>query len=124
VRKAFSEKCAVAPEQRDAKSLLIELGKRNGYNPSDIEFLASFDVDWFYKLFKELKGVELSRAVRGALWFRGAQNNSYMTTLVERAETALRNIGEESLLNRCRVIQFGVPISDWDGQSESAQQDG
>lgn len=112
VRKAFSEKCAVVPEQRDAKSLLIELGKRNGYNPIDIQFLASFDVDWFYKLFKELKGVELSRAVRGALWFQGAENNEHMSTLVERAEEALRKIGSESLINRRRVIQHGVSMDD------------
>ncbi len=111
VREAFGAKLATYNEGRDPVQLLMEIGQKRGWSPDDVTFLATLTSDDFYDIFKRLRGTELRRAIAGSLMFRSVSNAvETMATVTTNAETALRRIGQESDLNRRRVIQRGVAV--------------
>ena len=112
VRKAFSEKLATFPELRDFSEILIKMGEKNGYNPSDFPFLASHDKSALYDLFISLTGANLRRAINGALWLKDSQEYPEMRALGQAAEEALRKIGNGSEINRQRVKRYGISIDE------------
>lgn len=112
VRKAFSDKLAKFPELRNFSEILIEMGRKNGYSPSDFEFLASHDASALYDLFTRLNGDDLRRAIDGALWLKDAEQYPCMQKLAQSAEEALRKIGNQSAINRRRVKRYGISIDD------------
>jgi hypothetical protein len=112
VRKAFNEKLATFPELRDFSEILIKMGEKNGYSPSDFPFLASHDKSVLYELFMRLKGADLRRAIKGALWLKDSTEYPEMQTLGRAAEEALREIASQSDINRRRVKMYGISIDD------------
>lgn len=112
VRKAFNEKLATFPELRDFSEILIKMGEKNGYSPSDFPFLASHDKSVLYELFMRLKGADLRRAIMGALWLKNTKEYPEMQTLGQAAEAALREIGSQSDINRRRIKTYGISIDD------------
>lgn len=104
---AFERKHAsFAPPALDAADILIRISKQNGWNPADVQLLASLSAADFVTLFKKLKGDDLRRAVREALRFsnRGGPGSSE-ATIATRANEALDLIAAESLINTRRVAQ-------------------
>ena len=115
VRSAFMVKLASFPEPRNFSEILIEMGKKNGYSPSNFDFIASHDATALYELFKSLQGDDLHRAIDGALWLKDGEEYPEMQKLALSAEEALRNLGGESAINRRRVKRYGISIDN--GQS-------
>ncbi len=114
VRSAFDAKFASFADERNAAEILVELGKQQGWNQSDLVFLASLDADALYSIFKNARGDNLRRTVRGALLFRNAENgDQYMQALTSAAVGALRRIAAETPINRRRVQQLsGITLDD------------
>ena len=120
VRVAFVLKLATFHEHRNFSQILIEMGKKNGYNPSDFEFLASHNAVNLYNLFKSLQGDDLHRAIDGALWLKDAAEYPKMHELALSAEEALQKLGSESAINRSRVARYGIMIENSDCGAKSA----
>lgn len=111
VRAAFSAKLATFEDDRDLKDLLISIGKSRSWNVRDIAFLAAQPPDAFLEVFKSEQGNDLRAALAGALGFREIANaDDDMQTITANAEEALRVIGQESPINRRRVLQRGVAL--------------
>jgi len=111
VREAFASKLATFNEGRDPVALLQELARARGWNPDDVTFLATLTSNQFYDIFKALHGDDLRRAIAGALMFRDIGNaDEAMKTVTANAVAALQKIGQESDINRRRVIQRGVAV--------------
>lgn len=121
VRKAFADKLATFEEGRNPAELLQEIARERGWSPDDVEFLATLSTDDFFDIFKALNGMELRRAIAGALMFRSIVNPSdAMATVTASAVSALQRIGQESDINRRRVTQRGVAVPDADEPGEPA----
>lgn len=111
VRQAFAAKLATCNERRDLGQVLAEIGQRRGWSRDDVSFLATHSPQGFYDAFKHLRGTELRRAIAGALIFRDIANaDEQMAIVTANAEAALRRIGQESPINRRRVMQRGVAV--------------
>lgn len=111
VREAFAAKLATYNERRDPVQVLMEIGQKHGWSPDDVTFLATLSSEDFYNIFKRLRDTELRRAIAGSLIFRNISNAvEPMATVTTNAESALRRIGQESIINRRRVIQRGVTV--------------
>jgi len=122
VRQAFGEKLATFSEGRDPVAVLHEIAREKGWNPDDVTFLATLSADDFYAMFKRLRGMELRRAISGALWFRNVGNaDESMTTITANALAALQRIGQESEINRRRVTQRGVDVPEREDAGEANQ---
>ncbi|MEY9444751.1 hypothetical protein ABIE82_002199 [Bradyrhizobium diazoefficiens] len=113
VIKAFKRKFDAAAEKPDPDVLLERIGTQKGWNPEDVDFLSNLSAEDFYKVFKSRSGVDLRRAIYGALMFRDIGNASgKMKAVTKTAEEALRRIGEESLINARRVSKYGISVGD------------
>ncbi|QIG95512.1 P-loop NTPase fold protein [Bradyrhizobium sp. 6(2017)] len=111
VIKAFKRKFDAAAEKPDPDILLERIGTQKGWNPEDVDFLSSLSADDFYKVFKSRRGIDLRRAIYGALMFRDIGNaNEKMKTVTKTAEEALRRIGNESPINARRVRNYGISV--------------
>ena len=69
VRAAFTEKLSTLTQDRDAKTILVNVTKNSGWNPEDIEWLATLSADDFERLFRDNRGYELRAMIRAALQF-------------------------------------------------------
>ncbi|MEY9604115.1 hypothetical protein AB7M74_010724 [Bradyrhizobium japonicum] len=74
VIRAFKRKFDAATEKPDPDVLLERIGTQNGWNPEDVDFLFSLSAEDFYKVFKSRSGIDLRRAIYGALMFRDIGN--------------------------------------------------
>ena len=110
VRRAFANKLASFSEGRDPSQLLNEISQGQGWNPDDVTFLATLTADQFFEIFKSFRGSGLKRVMAGALHFRSVGNaDEAMKEVTRKATEALQRIGQESAINRRRVMQRGVP---------------
>lgn len=109
----FRKKRESYQDTRSPAQVLINISARNGWNPEDTELLKKLTTDDFYKIFKELKGVDLHRAVRSALDFGkiGGIPESERA-IAQPAIEALKRIGKESKLNAKRVRNQGIEVED------------
>jgi hypothetical protein len=122
VRAAFERKFTAAAIPPDPEEILKRLGGRSGWNQEDLERLASLTEADYIPIFKRLRGVELRRAVTGALVFREISNaDERMNSITRTAEGALRQIAMENPMNAKRVRNFGVRIEEPDGGERRAE---
>lgn len=104
---AFEAKhAAIAAAPDDPSETLIRIYEQNGWNPRDIELLASLTADDFVEMFKRLRGSDLRRASSEALRFknRGAVGSKEHGIGVA-ADLAMERIAAESPINARRVAQ-------------------
>ncbi|HEX8580356.1 MAG TPA: hypothetical protein VF655_12290 [Allosphingosinicella sp.] len=112
VREAFRQKFETFQERRSVSAILIEIGKKKGWDPADVEFVSHQSSDALYLLFKTLRGNDLRRAVAGALMFKNVGNPSEeMNRITANASSALARIAAESVINRRRVLQKGGDVA-------------
>jgi hypothetical protein len=85
-------------------------------NQSKLSQLASVAAEQYQSLFESRSGEQLRRLILSALDYRRISNASDdMTTIVQKAEIALRAIAKKSKLNELRVQKYGVAINNEDG---------
>ena len=76
------------------------------------ERMSKAEVEEYLKLFKELKGPELTRYVDFCLAFgRRGTGTATQRNISEKTAEALKIIGKESRLNASRVSRFGIRVS-------------
>ena len=111
VRNAFAEKLKAVTVRPKPIELLSAISDRNGWNPEDVTQLATQTAEDFVRLFKSLRGDELTRAINAGLRFREISNaNDEMKHVVATVETAIRMIGKESVMNARRIRRYGVEL--------------
>jgi hypothetical protein len=108
---AFSKRLSQLASPRAPKDILIDIGRKNGWNPAEAAAAQDLSVNDFKVLFKSTEGTDLSRLVRGSLMFRNVGGASAaLTEMSSRAEQALREIGSESPINSRRVRIHGIDL--------------
>ena len=111
LRAAFAGRRASAPKNQDLAQALSRIGKNQGRDEEDLEFLASASVSDNVELFKRLRGSELKSAIYTALQFGKFSNSSEpMKRIVATASEALRRIARKSTINARRVRMYGVTV--------------
>jgi len=109
VRRLFSERSATFSQIKEPHEILLEIYKKNGWNPSDMAILTNLTVDDYYRMFKLPLGDDHRRLIASALHFKQFLNpEPHYLAIVERAEEALRRIGKESAFNRMKVESYGI----------------
>ena len=107
IKSAFEKRLSEMPLDRDPAELLLEIGRKHGWNPTEVEFLASVSVDEYHTLVKRLKGDDLQAVITTALQFGdigGVGDNEREIT--KRMGEAIRLIAGESPLNAMRVRSY------------------
>lgn len=116
---AFLVKRNSYAEELDPVESLKNLGSREGWSRRDVDRASLLDPDDLYRIFKSLEGVELRRALNGALSSKRVINaGEAERKIVAAAEAALRKIASENKLNE-RVIRMKYGLSPTD-QAEQA----
>ncbi|MGO4705861.1 hypothetical protein AB4072_08805 [Microvirga sp. 2MCAF38] len=111
VRQAFQEKITSFVDERDPRAILIAIGRNRGWDPKDIDLIASLSIEEFKQMFKATKGSDLKRIVKTCLDFgRIVDADNKMKEIHKKATDALREIGTESPLNALRVGKWGVVV--------------
>ena len=112
VRAAFKSKAEEFSDDRSLISILESIVRNSGWNEEDIDFIDRQSEDDIYKLLKSLRGDELRKAIYGITYFRNIGNaDEKMQSITAKALAALRRVGSESAINRCRVEKFGIEIA-------------
>jgi hypothetical protein len=124
VIRAFTDKYATYKQDRESpEAILSRMANTNGWNPEDITALSSLSVDEYYDILKARKGHDLHQILRACLQFDNIGNASTeMKRISELAKGALRQIGEESLINAWRVKRYGIEVKRTD-QADSPSED-
>ena len=113
VRLAFANQLATYPEDRNPADILIEIARKQGWNPDDIEYLAQLSDDDYYRMFKTYKNKELRNLIAGCFLFDSlCDATASMRRVSNHAKNALRRIGAESLINAHRVSTYDIVIED------------
>jgi hypothetical protein len=107
IRAAFSDRLSRMPLARDPAAILVRIEDQGGWNPEEIEFLASLSEDQYFAMFKAARGHELHSMVRAALRFvRMEGTNESDREVGRKALGALKRIGAENPLNALRVRPY------------------
>jgi hypothetical protein len=101
---AFKAKSATFKDSRLPYEILLEMSKKRGWSPEELDSLANLPVSEYKETFLKNPGDDLTRIVKAALQFDQISNASpTMREISKRAKLALKEIGETSDLNRRRV---------------------
>ncbi|MBV9560206.1 MAG: hypothetical protein JOY90_07065 [Bradyrhizobium sp.] len=88
-------------------------------NEEKLALLAQVPEADYMALFESASGEQLDRVVSSALTYRQISNaTNNMTTVIAKAEGALRTIGRKSRLNALRLQKYGVSLDDPTGERE------
>lgn len=102
-------KCSTFKEEPNAAAILASMADRGGWNPEDIETLATLSIDEYYDIFKKTEGQALRKIIDACLLFDRISNASIpKREISRRAKAALNRIGQESPINALRVRKYGL----------------
>ncbi|MEI6897631.1 MAG: P-loop NTPase fold protein [Psychromonas sp.] len=88
-------------EEDNPITILERRSNQNSYNQSEVAILEKLDVGELKELFKSFKGEELTRKIRACLMLAGSSEG-----LMDKTQKALKEIGNESALNKRRLEKF------------------
>ena len=110
---AFARKAAEFVDNRRLDEVAISIAKQSGWNDSDLDFLNQFTADDFYNAIKVAKGEKLRLLIYGLTSFRNVQSkDDRLPSITAKAIEALERLGKESKINRLRVKNFSVYVSE------------
>ena len=113
VENAFGKKFAMVAVRPYPEEILKRLGDGGGWSPEDLERLANLTEADYVDIFKRLRGPDRRNALKGGLIFRTTLNpDERMKSITRMAESALRQIANESPMNAKRVRNLGVQLQD------------
>ncbi|MEW4447312.1 hypothetical protein [Qipengyuania sp. JC766] len=110
VRSAFEAALAARPLERNPIEVLSGIETNSGWNPDDIEFLASLPTEKLVEIYKSLEGNQLRTALRASMRFIDSNSGpqSYQQ-FGQRVRQALERIAAESNLNAIRIRSYLGP---------------
>ncbi|MFH1671874.1 MAG: hypothetical protein ABIF87_00365 [Pseudomonadota bacterium] len=98
-------------ETRTLRDVLAKIAGKDGWSRDDEEILSTASIKDYYTVFKTEQGPHLSSWVDTCLQFGRFSNPSEkLLKIAENATSALRMIGNESVLNSLRVRKYGVQL--------------
>ena len=106
---------SAVPDERTLASVLGELSLKDGWNPGDVEFLASRPSEEYGDYFRSIQDGDLrGLAVRKCLQFGEFRDpHPSYAEVAGRAREALVRIGKSSRLDKMRVERgLGVPVDE------------
>lgn len=126
LKEAFRARLETMPLERDPGELLLEIARKDGWNPDDVAYLASVPIEGYHALLKRLRGSELHDAIRVARRFgqiSGGSSND--AEIARRMDEALRLIAGEGPLNAMRVRHYvgDLVLEEPAGDKVTAQSD-
>ena len=99
----------------DPAQILQRIGSQSGWNEEDLERLSGLSYADYVNIFKQLRGSDLGRAVRGGLIFCDLSNaDERIKSIGQMIQSALVQIARESPMNAKRVRNFGVQVEEFD----------
>jgi len=113
VRERLQDAYDASENSESAQQIIARIAETDGWNQADEEILASADVSEFVQAFKSDHGRRLSSVVTTCLQFGRFQNSTERQLVIgQKAEEALRQLADESEINRRRVAKFGITLPD------------
>lgn len=107
----FNKAYSTAVTNESAKQVLARISGQNGWNQKDEVILANTSANEYYELFKLEKSENITHYVNTCLKFGQYQDASEQQLQIsDRAKEALIRIARESVINRRRVLKYGVDI--------------
>jgi hypothetical protein len=111
----FKETYHAKKEDEDFDSVLIRMSETRGWNPTDIESLASAKEDELYTFFKNPEKGDLDKIFKIILRLENVSGDKELSRFYEKAIKALKQIGNESQLNKLILKRNGI---DMDNKSD------
>jgi len=114
VRAAFDRQYESFKDDRSPAEVLVQIATNHAWGRRDITLLLKLSADDYFTMFKELRGSNLSKAIKTGLQF-GKFNDADqdMKDISAKVEEALARIGRESQVNRRRVQKkYGVEVDE------------
>ncbi len=122
VKSVFDQKFAEVNVPRDPVLILKHFSEGGGWNQEDLDRLAGLNEADYVRIFKRLRGPDLKGALNGALVFREIANaDDCMESITRTVESALRQIGKESLINAKRVKNWGIKTEKTEIKTDSSE---
>jgi hypothetical protein len=104
---ALAAKLETMPLERNPEDVLLEIGRRQGWNPDQLAFLATVPVASYVDMLRRLRGEDIGLAINTALMFGQFQEQKPNDVEVaRRMADALRILGAESAINAMRVKPY------------------
>lgn len=104
---AFQKKVETMPSAVNVEDILLKIATNNSWSPSDTAYLAMAGTAEYVGMIKRLKGMDLRVAIRTALSFPAESHDFPNEGEVKRQVVeALRQVAQESHLNRLRMLNF------------------
>lgn len=104
---AFENELETRPVERDPAEVLMNIERRSGWNPEDLEFLASLSEEKIYDIIRAAKGDNLHDMIRSATRFVASDSGpAAYGEFGEKARNVMRRISRESRLNRFRLSPY------------------
>jgi len=104
---AFERRLKAMPLNRDPGVVLLDIASKDGWNPIDIEFLASVPVEEYRALVKRLRGAELQAVIVAALRFDEIHGvGTHERDVSQRMQEALQLVAAENALNGMRLKPY------------------
>ncbi|AWZ00350.1 hypothetical protein RHODOSMS8_00797 [Rhodobiaceae bacterium] len=111
VRMAFEKKMGGVVVKQDMAGVLLRIVEQSGWNPSDIEFLASKSVEEYEALFRELKGSDKRAVIGRCLDFeRFTDAPDELQEISKKSKLALRAISKDSEFAEFKVRRLGIEL--------------
>lgn len=108
---AFATKAGELDDTRRLQDVVADIVRNKGWNTGTLEFIDRHSADDFYAIIKAEKGEQLRLVIYGLTYFQNVVSpDETMQSITAKAVTALRKIGQENLINCCRVEKFGIAV--------------
>jgi hypothetical protein len=111
LRDAFAERAAQHVDARDPMDVLRAVGRRRGWDRSDILVMARCSAEEFERMFEALSGEVLKPAIQTLLQM-GRSGEQASRGITDAAMSALRRIAAKSPLRARRISALGVSLKD------------
>jgi hypothetical protein len=103
-------------KQENTLSVIKRIVDNNSWSKNDIAILSSESLDNYCKIFKTIKGKELSNSIYKCFHIsESANNDPYLIQMKHNIREALKIIGNECAINSIRVRKY---IGSTDGESD------
>lgn len=104
---ALAAKLETMPLERNPEDVLLEIGRKQGWNPDQLAFLATVPVASYVEMLRRLRGEDIGLAINTALMFGQFQERKPNDVEVaRRMAEALQILGAESAINAMRVNPY------------------
>ena len=109
IKEMFAQAYAKLKPQDDFRDAISRLNGSNGWRDEDVDILNGVSQEEYYAFFKSLDDPDLSSIIATCLKFARIGNaDNKMYSVTQKVKGALKDISNESKLNKLRMEKFGL----------------